>query len=232
MKNLKKLIALALCLMMLAALAACGKDNGNNDSQLPNDNIENNENNENNENSESNNNETNDDENAENNDTPAAPVEGAPADALELLSKVWDTYTENELFSAVGGDYDNSVDGAPGAFDISQKENVEYLLTLPQDSVDLIDGAASIMHMMNSNTFTCGAFHPISEADADTLTQTLHDAIQGKQWMCGFPDKLVIAKADGYVVSLYGNQELVDTFRDKLSTVWGDTQIVFDEAIQ
>ena len=229
MKNLKKLIALALCLMMLAALAACGKDNGNGDSQLPNDNIENNENSE---NSENNNNEANDDENAENNDTPAAPAEGAPADALELLNKVWDTYAESELFSAVGGDYDNSVDGAPGAFDISQKENVEYLLTLPQDSVDLIDGAASIMHMMNSNTFTCGAFHPTQEADADTLTQTLHDAIQGKQWMCGFPDKLVIAKVDGYVVSLYGNQDLVDTFRDKLSAVWGDTQIVFDEAIQ
>ena len=156
----------------------------------------------------------------------------APADSLELLTKVWDSYTDDEKFSAVGGDYDHSVDDAPGAFDISQTENVEYMLTLPQDKVSLIDGAASLMHMMNANTFTCGAFHPAKAEDADTLAQTLRDSIQGKQWMCGFPDKLVVAKVGGYVVSFYGDQDLVNTFRDKLSAAWEATEIVFDEAIQ
>ena len=151
----------------------------------------------------------------------------APADSLELLTKVWDSYTDDEKFSAVGGDYDHSVDGAPGTFDISQADNVEYMLTLPQDKVSLIDGAASLMHMMNANTFTCGAFHPAKAEDADTLAQTLRDSIQGKQWMCGFPDKLVVAKVGGY-----GDQDLVNTFRDKLSAAWAGTEIVFDEAIQ
>ena len=156
----------------------------------------------------------------------------APADSLDLLTKVWDSYTDDEKFSAVGGDYDHSVDDAPGAFDISQADNVEYMLTLPQDKVSLIDGAASLMHMMNANTFTCGAFHPAKAEDADTLAQTLRDSIQGKQWMCGFPDKLVVAKVGGYVVSFYGDQDLVNTFRDKLSAAWEGTEIVFDEAIQ
>ena len=156
----------------------------------------------------------------------------APADSLELLTKVWDSYTDDEKFSAVGGDYDHSVDDAPGTFDISQADNVEYMLTLPQDKVSLIDGAASLMHMMNANTFTCGAFHPAKAEDADTLAQTLRDSIQGKQWMCGFPDKLVVAKVGGYVVSFYGDQDLVNTFRDKLSAAWEGTEIVFDEAIQ
>ena len=156
----------------------------------------------------------------------------APADSLELLTKVWDSYTDDEKFSAVGGDYDHSVDDAPGAFDISQADNVEYMLTLPQDKVSLIDGAASLVHMMNANTFTCGAFHPAKAEDADTLAQTLRDSIQGKQWMCGFPDKLVVAKVGGYVVSFYGDQDLVNTFRDKLSAAWAGTEIVFDEAIQ
>ena len=156
----------------------------------------------------------------------------APADSLELLTKVWDSYTDDEKFSAVGGDYDHSVDDAPGAFDISQADNVEYMLTLPQDKVSLIDGAASLMHMMNANTFTCGAFHPAKAEDADTLAQTLRDSIQSKQWMCGFPDKLVVAKVGGYVVSFYGDQDLVNTFRDKLSAAWAGTEIVFDEAIQ
>lgn len=241
MKNLKKLIALALCLMMLAALAACGNDtNGGNEN--PGNNIENNENNGNNEsngNNENNNTENNGGEesnppadNTPDGDVPAAPAEGAPADAQDLLNKVWDTYAEDEKFAAAGGDAEHGVDGAPGSFDISNPENVEYMLTLPQDSVALIDGAASLMHMMNANTFTCGAFHPVKAEDTATLAQTLHDAIQGKRWMCGFPDKLVIATVDGYVVSLYGNLELVDSFRDKLSTVWANTEIVFDEAIQ
>ena len=156
----------------------------------------------------------------------------APADALELLTKVWDSYTDDEKFPAASGDYDHSVDGAPGTFDISQADNVEYMLTLPQDKVSLIDGAASLMHMMNANTFTCGAFHPAKAEDADTLAQTLRDSIQSKQWMCGFPDKLVVAKAGGYVVSFYGDQDLVNTFRDKLSAAWEGTEIVFDEAIQ
>ena len=156
----------------------------------------------------------------------------APADSLELLTKVWDSYTDDEKFSAVGGDYDHSVDDAPGAFDISQADNVEYMLTLPQDKVSLIDGAASLMHMMNANTFTCGAFHPAKAEDADTLAQTLRDSIQGKQWMCGFPDKLVVALVGGSGVSFYGDQDLVNTFRDKLSAAWEGTEIVFDEAIQ
>lgn len=171
----------------------------------------------------------NDKNNAGGNGTPEAQ---GPASPLELLTKVWDSYTDAEKFPAAGGDYDKSVDGAPGTFDISKADNVEYLLTLPQDKVSLIDGAASLMHMMNANTFTCGAFHPAKAEDADTLAQTLRDAIQDKHWMCGFPDKLVVAKTDGYVVSLYGDQELVDTFRDKLAAAWTDTEVVFDEAIQ
>lgn len=155
----------------------------------------------------------------------------APADSLELLTKVWDSYTDDEKFSAVGGDYDHSVDDAPGAFDISQADNVEYMLTLPQDKVSLIDGAASLMHMMNANTFTCGAFHPAKAEDADTLAQTLRDSIQGKQWMCGFPDKLVIFTYDQYVVSLYGDEELVNTFRDKFTATYSDSTIAYDEAI-
>ena len=162
----------------------------------------------------------------------AQPDASEIPDALTILNTVWASYSEDEKFPAAGGDYDNSVDGAPGTFDISKADNVEYLLTLPQDKVSLIDGAASLMHMMNANTFTCGAFHPAKAEDADTLAQTLRDAIQDKQWMCGFPDKLVVAKTDGYVVSLYGDQELVDTFRDKLAAAWTDTEVVFDVAIQ
>ena len=144
----------------------------------------------------------------------------APADSLALLTKVWDSYTDDEKFPAAGGDYETSVDDAPGAFDPSNADNLNFLLTVPTEDASLIDDAASLMHMMNANTFTCGALRVKNGDDAAKLAEDLRDAIQNKQWMCGFPDKLVIATLGNYVVSVYGDEELVNTFRDKLQAAF------------
>ena len=155
----------------------------------------------------------------------------APADSLALLTKVWDSYTDDEKFPAAGGDYETSVDDAPGAFDPSNADNLNFLLTVPTEDASLIDDAASLMHMMNANTFTCGALRVKNGDDAAKLAEDLRDAIQNKQWMCGFPDKLVIATLGNYVVSVYGDEELVNTFRDKLLAAYSDASVVYDEAI-
>ena len=155
----------------------------------------------------------------------------APADSLALLTKVWDSYTDDEKFPAAGGDYETSVDDAPGAFDPSNADNLNFLLTVPTEDASLIDDAASLMHMMNANTFTCGALRVKNGDDAAKLAEDLRDAIQNKQWMCGFPDKLVIATLGNYVVSVYGDEELVNTFRDKLQAAYSDAAIAYDEMI-
>lgn len=154
-------------------------------------------------------------------------------DALTLLNEVWAKYAEEDKFSAAGGDYDeaNMKDDAPGKVGLAKPEDVEYLLSFPQADVEKIDDAASLMHMMNANTFTCGAFHVTSKDDVETVASDLRDAIQSKQWMCGFPDKLVIFTYDQYVVSLYGDEELVNTFRDKFTATYSDSTIAYDEAI-
>ena len=154
-----------------------------------------------------------------------------PADANTLLTTVWDSYTDDEKFPAAGGDYTTPVEDAPGAVDISDADNLNYMLTLPVEDASKIDGAAALGHMMNANTFTCGAFHVTSKDDVDTVAQDLRDAIQSKQWMCGFPDKLVIFTYDQYVVSLYGAEDLVDTFRDKFTAAYSDSVVAYDEAI-
>ena len=155
----------------------------------------------------------------------------APADSLALLTKVWDSYTDDEKFPAAGGDYENPVGDAPGAVSIADADNLNYMLTLPVEDAGKIDGAASLSHMMNANTFTCGAFHVTSKDDVETVASDLRDAIQSKQWMCGFPDKLVIATLGNYVVSVYGDEELVNTFRDKLQAAYSDAAIAYDEMI-
>ena len=154
-----------------------------------------------------------------------------PADANTLLTTVWDSYTDDEKFPAAGGDYENPVEDAPGAVDISDTDNLNYMLTLPVEDASKIDGAAALSHMMNANTFTCGAFHITSKDDVEAVANDLRDAIQSKQWMCGFPDKLVIFTYDQYVVSLYGDEELVNTFRDKFTAAYSDSVVAYDEAI-
>ena len=136
--------------------------------------------------------------------------------ALDLLNKVWSSYTEDEKFPAAGGDYDNNVDDAAGTVNIANAETVSYLLTFPAADVVKLDGAASIMHMMNGNTFTCGAFHVANADDVSSIAEDIHSEISGKHWMCGFPDKMFIATNGNLIVSCYGNEDLVNTFRDKL----------------
>lgn len=183
---MKKIVSLALAMLLVLSLAACGSKNSGT---------------------------------------------GDVSDALTLLNTVWATYSEEEKFPVTGGDYDHPVDDAPGAFDISNADNMDYMLGFPGPSVANLVDAASLMHMMNANTFTCGAFHVTSKDDVETVASDLRDAIQSKQWMCGFPDKLVIFTYDQYVVSLYGDEELVNTFRDKFTATYSDSAIAYDEAI-
>lgn len=157
----------------------------------------------------------------------------AAGNPLDVLNKVWDSYTDDEKFPAAGGDMSeaNMKDDAPGNVALDDADTVAYLTSFPADMVDKLDAAASLMHMMNANTFTCGAFHVTSKDDVETVASDLRDAIQSKQWMCGFPDKLVIFTYDQYVVSLYGDEELVNTFRDKFTATYSDSTIAYDEAI-
>ena len=160
-------------------------------------------------------------------DKPAAAVD----DALTILNAIWNTYSDEEKFPAAGGDSEHAVDGAPGSFDVSNADSLSYLLTFPADDVSLIDSAASLVHMMNLNTFTCGAFHVADANNVARLADDLRTTIQAKRWMCGFPDKLVIVTVGQSVLSVYGNEDLVNTFRDKLLASYSAATAVYDEAI-
>ena len=152
-----------------------------------------------------------------------------PTSALNILETGWNTYGEDEKFAVVGGDFSgaNTREDAPGVFDLKDRALVDSELGLPETAA--VDEAASLVHMMNANTFTAAAYH--ATGDTAELAQQLRDNIMQRQWMCGFPDKLVIFTYDQYVVSLYGDEELVNTFRDKFTATYSDSTIAYDEAI-
>lgn len=155
--------------------------------------------------------------------TEATPV---AASALEILETVWAQFGEDERFFVVGGDFDNMVDGAPG-----KATNTEFFtgnLIVPADQTANITDAAAMTHAMNANTFTGAAY---AVADAKAFATAMQTAIQGNQWMCGFPEKLLIAEVGGYVVVVFGHGDAVTPFQTKLTAAYPTTTVLVDEPI-
>lgn len=154
------------------------------------------------------------------------------SDAEELLTKVWDAYDESELFPIGGGDYDHTVTDAPGKYDVTKTDDMDAVLGLPKASADLIDDAASIVHMMNANTFTAGAFHLTDAAKQQTLADALKDNIVGRQWVCGFPDTLIVVSVGNeYIVSAFGNADNIEIFKTKLQEIYPTAKLLYEESL-
>ena len=155
-----------------------------------------------------------------------------PASALEILENVWALYGDEEKFFCMGGDFNNPVDNAPGNYSLEDAEMFSYQLYVPADQVANVESAASLIHGMNTNTFTCGVFHMAEGADANAFATAVRDNVQNAQWMCGFPEKLIVAVVGGeYVLMVFGLNDAVNPFETKLATAYPDAVISYNEAI-
>lgn len=153
-----------------------------------------------------------------------APETPTPAgeeglDPLTLLTLVWDSYADDEKFPVFGGNQDSGeivMDG-PGGYDIADVAGLDSLLGVPSDAADKIGGAANLVHMLNTNTFTCGAFSVMRAEDAEPLAEAIRKNLENRHWICGCPDKLVTVTWGNTVVSFFGAEDLVETFHARLS---------------
>ena len=200
---MKKIIAMLLALTMLVAFAGC------NNTTAP---------------------ETTEGTNAP--ETTAAPetteaATGAAA-ALDILDTTWNLFGEDEKFFVMGGDFENMVDGAPGAVNVAGVDFLMGNLIVPEAETANVTEAASLIHAMNANTFTCAAY---AVADVQAFADAMKTAIQGNHWMCGFPEKLVIAEVDGFVVVMFGHGDAVNPFLTNLQTAYPTTNVLAEEAI-
>ena len=160
--------------------------------------------------------------------TEATGAVAVPASALEILENIWALYGEDEKFPAMGGDMNNMVDGAPGNFAVTDGEALAYYFYLSEDQIASIDDAASLLHGMMLNNFTCGVFHVT--ADADSFAAQLHDALANNQWLCGMPDQQLIAIIGGeYVLMAFGIQDAIGPFEGKLMEAYPDADVKYSE---
>ena len=215
---MKKKIALLLLTVMTMSLVGCGeKDTTNgNDDATNNDTVV--------EDSVADDTTDNTDSNAESNTS----TEGAAG----VLNAIWATYEDENKFAAGGGDSQNMIMDEPGKFDVTNTEELDATLGFPTDYADKIDDAASLMHMMNANTFTSGAYHVTNAEDVTAVCDALKESIMNRQWMCGFPETLIIVTVDdNYVISAFGNGQIIETFKNKISGVYSNATVVYEESL-
>lgn len=164
-------------------------------------------------------------------DRPSESRKDQPQSALEILEKVWSKYSTSDKFPATGGSEKNMKEDMPGKFDVADAEALDFELGFPKAQASEIDDAASLMHMLNQNNFSCGVYHVKNSGSAEALAGKIKENIFGRQWLCGFPEKLVILTVGDYIVSVFGAAELTDTFIAKLSAEYSSTKQIFDVPI-
>lgn len=158
-------------------------------------------------------------------------AENVPASALEILEVIWDSYAEDEKFFAMGGDMNNMVDNAPGAYSL-EDEGLTATLLVPADQIANIDQAASLVHGMMINNFACGVYHMAEGADAASFADAMYNSISTNPWMCGMPEQMIIAVIGGeYVLAAYGINDAMGPFETKLTAAYPQLELRYDEAI-
>ena len=163
--------------------------------------------------------------------SPSGAQTNQPKSALEILEKVWSKYSADEKFPATGGSEKQMKEDMPGKFDVSDAEALDFELGFPKANASEIDDAASLMHMLNQNNFSCGVYHVKDSGNVEALAGKIKENILARQWLCGFPEKLVILTVGDHIVSVFGAGELTGTFVAKLSAEYSSAKQLFDVPI-
>ena len=172
-----------------------------------------------------------------------APETDAPVaeNALEILEKVWASYADEDKFMAAGGFGDTM--NWEGAGNIPT-DNEEALLTaqsyfvMTEDAIAMVDEIAHLMHGMNANTFTAGAFHLKADADKDAFIASVTDSVKNNHWMCGSPEKFVVITLGDYIITAFGHAGVtefsantVPTFVEKVQAAYETATVVVEEVL-
>lgn len=213
----KKIVLLMTAAVLTMGMVACGKDDAANNTE---------------------NNTISTENGTENNavaDTENGAVNTADVSAaVDVLTNVWAVYSEDEMPIVFGGDAENAVDGAPGVYNIEDLDGINSYFHITADAVAMTDEAASAIHAMNANTFTSSVFHVTDAANVEAFVSSVKESVLSTRWMCGFPEKLVIISVnENYVISAFGNGDMMELFATKVAEVYGDAAVVLaDEIIE
>ena len=170
---------------------------------------------------------TNDSSNMDDTSNPSAP---SIESALAFYTEVWAAFSEDNKFSCIGGDVEHSTEG-PGQFLLTEEnaDSFKYLILVTDELYDMLENdVATLQHMMNTNTFSSAVAKLKDPGKASEFAEAYKTAIQGQQWMCGFPDKVVVISVGDYVVMAYGLEENIENLVAACSAVEEQSTVLVD----
>ena len=163
---------------------------------------------------------------------PEIPQGTAETESARILNKIWESYSEDERFAAYGGQVEMAVNDGPGDLDITATEELTTRYLIPQEQLAMVTEGASLVHLMNNNIFTAVVFRVRDGSQMKTLADAWHKAIQENRWICGQPDRLLLAQVDdNHILMSFASQDLMSSFEGKLQTAYPTTKILYKEAI-
>ena len=217
---MKKILALVLAALMLVACVACTNNNTDDTTIAP---------------------ET---------DAPAtdAPETDAPAvqtpvaeSALEILNKVWASYADEDKFMVGGGFGENMNWEGPGSIPTDNEEalaTAQAYFVMNEEAVAMVEEMAHVMHGMNANTFTAGAFLLKADADKDAFIASVTDSVKNNRWMCGSPEKFVVITLGDYIVTAFGHASVTEfsantipVFVNNVKACYESAEVVVEESL-
>jgi len=153
-------------------------------------------------------------------------------DAADVINKSWEKYDGEKFPVGSINAQEEPVDGKAVNFDVKKVETATSLLHVSEEALGKVQEVAFMMNMMNQNQFTVASYR-VKSADAEGLVSSLKESIKGTQWMCGFPDVLVIYTVNGeYVVAAFGNTQAIDGFEKGLTDAFGNNAVLkVDESL-
>lgn len=167
------------------------------------------------------------DNNADDNASSEAVAE---VDVVDALKNIWDNYEDENKFAAMGGGMANPVTDGPGELSLDDTAEVNDKTGVPEDKITTIDKAATLVHMMNANTFSAAAVHAAEGVKAEDVATTIGDNLKIRQWMCGIPEKHVIIKVGANtIISAFGANDLITVFLDKAKVAYPDYTVLLEQ---
>ena len=149
-----------------------------------------------------------------------------------ILTSLWNDQPEENRFAVYGGMMENPVDSAPGKLDLGNADEITSKYLIPREQLAQVEEGASLVHMMNSNIFTAAVFKLRSGSDTTAFAKAVRENIQKNQWICGQPDRLVVASPEGdTVLVFFGGEEVMKAFGGSLTRLYSGAKIFYDEAI-
>ena len=154
----------------------------------------------------------------------------AEVDVVDALKNIWDNYEDENKFAAMGGGMANPVTDGPGELSLDDTAEVNDKTGVPEDKITTIDKAATLIHMMNANTFSAAAVHAAEGVKAEDVATTIGDNLKIRQWMCGIPEKHVIIKVgSNTIISAFGANDLITVFLDKAKVAYPDYTVLLEQ---